>query len=586
MVSVKKIYHRNRYQIGIYFPVDEAIKQKCKELGAKWSQTYKCWYIEYNKENYNALKFVFAEFDVLNDENEIVLKIEPDFKRNQEIAHIDLPKVQIELRQHGEVEHKIEKSEIIKTDKVNASYEKEIGKYWILKVPYSADICNGMKQIKGVFWNKQYKAYMIYRHVAVKTKVEALLGMPNLLPNTFYHVSEADNYSNGEIILHPCVEDKRVFLVEIPNSSVLIHQIKRLQGSRFSKNYNCYCLPAAPIMLLNLGTMAQNSGMKLVNNLPDRYLKKGYTPNVKRIRLESTYDKLQAETPAQAQVYVNALIDYLMAKNYSYNTLKSYTGAFLLFLRENNYPNPNELSQEFIIRHLGKMMQRGLSAATAHTLVNALLFYYVNVLKRNGFELQLPRPKMEHKLPSVLTKAECMSIFANIQNPKHRLLLLLGYGAGLRLSEIVHLKWSDILFAEHKIHVKAGKGNKDRLVMLPYSIIEGLDAYRKLQNSVNDWVFEGQYKGEPYSASSVQQIMRTAVEKAGLTKKASVHTLRHSFATHLLEEGTNLRYIQALLGHSSIKTTTIYTHLSEKKVLNVHSPLDTMQLDLMKKELK
>jgi len=122
--------------------------------------------------------------------------------------------------------------------------------------------------------------------------------------------------------------------------------------------------------------------------------------------------------------------------------------------------------------------------------------------------------------------------------------------------------------------------------MLPYSIIEGLEAYRKLQNSVNDWVFEGQYKGEPYSAYSVQQVMRTAVEKSGLTKKATVHTLRHSFATHLLEDGTNLRYIQALLGHSNIKTTTIYTHLSEKKVLNIHSPLDTMQLELMKKELK
>ena len=150
----------------------------------------------------------------------------------------------------------------------------------------------------------------------------------------------------------------------------------------------------------------------------------------------------------------------------------------------------------------------------------------------------------------------------------------------------MHLKWADVLVAEHKIHVKAGKGNKDRMVMLPYCIIDSLEAYRKLNKSVNDWIFEGQYKSEPYSTSSVQQIMRAAVEKAGLTKKATVHTLRHSFATHLLEDGTNLRYIQALLGHSNIKTTTIYTHLSEKKVLNIHSPLDTMQLDLMKKELK
>jgi site-specific recombinase XerD len=137
--------------------------------------------------------------------------------------------------------------------------------------------------------------------------------------------------------------------------------------------------------------------------------------------------------------------------------------------------------------------------------------------------------------------------------------------------------------AEHKIHVKAGKGKKDRMVMLPYSIVAFLHTYRSLYKS-EDYVFEGQYKGEPYSGSSVRQVMGKAVIAAGLTKKATPHTLRHSFATHLLETGTDLRFIQSLLGHSSIKTTTIYTHLTKKGVDRIQSPLDRLVDEARKQE--
>ena len=168
-----------------------------------------------------------------------------------------------------------------------------------------------------------------------------------------------------------------------------------------------------------------------------------------------------------------------------------------------------------------------------------------------------------------------MQIFKVVDNPKHKLLLLIGYGAGLRVSEIVSLKWSDILFEEHKIHVKNAKGKKDRMVMLPYSIVTSLQLYRELYKGKH-YVFEGQFAGEPYSTGSVQQVMRNAIKLSGLEKKATVHTLRHSFATHLLENGTDIRYIQQFLGHSSIKTTTVYTHLTKTAVDRIQSPLDRM----------
>jgi site-specific recombinase XerD len=180
---------------------------------------------------------------------------------------------------------------------------------------------------------------------------------------------------------------------------------------------------------------------------------------------------------------------------------------------------------------------------------------------------------------------ECLSIFGQVANPKHRLLLMIGYGAGLRRSEIISLKWEDILFDEHKIHVKQSKGNKDRMVMLPYMIVSFLKDYRKLYPS-DDWVFGGQYKGEALSAGTVQAVMRQAVLKAGLEKRATVHTLRHSFATHLLESGTDIRYIQELLGHSSLKTTMIYTHITPKATRKIISPLDQLPGAIGKKMLE
>ncbi len=281
------------------------------------------------------------------------------------------------------------------------------------------------------------------------------------------------------------------------------------------------------------------------------------------------------QVPVSARSYTLAMLDYLIGMNYSANTVRNYTSSFNTFLRINEYGNPDLLTEIQIMRHLAGMTEHGYSPACLNMLINALQFYYRTVLKRESMEIKIPRPRGEHKLPTVLSMDECSRIFSYVENPKHKLLLLLGYGAGLRRSEIVNLKWVDVQFDEYKIQVRNAKGNKDRVVMLPYSIVAYLQSYRQV-NSVDDWVFPGQYKGEALSARTVQTVMRTAVLKAGLEKKATVHTLRHSFATHLLEGGTDIRYIQELLGHSSIKTTMIYTHISPNVTKNIISPLDNL----------
>lgn len=365
----------------------------------------------------------------------------------------------------------------------------------------------------------------------------------------------------------------------------MIEQVKRWQGSRYSKAQKAYLLTATPSMLENLQKLSSELNIPIQNNLPERYLSKHKAINKKASQLQYLRENMLKQVPVTAQTYTLAMLDYLMAQNYSANTIRSYVKSFNLFQRINYYQNPDILTEMQIVKHLAGMTEKGLSPSSLNMLVNSLKYYFRKVLKRDNFEIRMPRPRKEHHLPTVISMEECVRIFSFVDNPKHKLLLLLGYGAGLRRSEIVQLKWEDILFDEHRIHIKQSKGNKDRIVMLPYSIVAYLQNYRTLYPS-DDWVFAGQYKGEALSASSVQMVMKTAVTKAGMEKKATVHTLRHSFATHLLENGTDIRYIQQLLGHKSIRTTMIYTHITPNAAKKIISPLDRLPLTPEIKKLK
>jgi site-specific recombinase XerD len=325
--------------------------------------------------------------------------------------------------------------------------------------------------------------------------------------------------------------------------------------------------------------------IEMVNELPSNYLQKKHLPNRKQIELRNAKTRIFDQVPEVGRPFVSKMMDTILAFNYSHNTLQSYSSAFIQFLKQFDFQDPATIEQDAIVGYLATLMERGLSASSGHTMVNSIQFYYHQVLGKKYYTFKLPRPKKEKKLPTVLTMEECLQVFKAVDNPKHKLLLLIGYGAGLRVSEIVTLQWADILFDEHKIHVKNAKGKKDRMVMLPYSIIQSLRVYKEMYKG-KQYVFEGQFAGEPYSTTSVQTVMRQALEKSGLSKKATVHTLRHSFATHLLENGTDIRYIQQFLGHSSIKTTTIYTHLTKSAVDKIKSPLDILVDENNRKKLE
>lgn len=567
MIQIHKFFHKGDYQIGLRFGFDDELKQKARRIGARWSQTNKCWYLLYTRNNYNLILRTFDEVEIVEHGNNN-LPVEPA-ENQHEIVHI--VDTISELQPLIPAEHKGTDPEI--AGKI--VFKGSVGKYWILQVPYKQDITRRLLDIKGVFWNKKQKAFFVYRHVNTKMKVEALLDAGKLFPEDYYDKGDIITGDNGLIELEVYAPDKRWMILRCPKIPFLLEEVRRWEGSRYSHANDAYVLNATPSVFENLQELANRLNMQVESHLPKGYLRKSKAMNRKSTQLKGMREALLQQVPAQVQVYTLAMLDYMYAMNYSANSIRNYVSAFNLFLRFNEYQSPETLTERQIVRHLALKVEQGLSVQSVNMVINALQFYFRTVLHRDEFEIKLPRPRAEEKLPVVLSFEECSRIFQQVHNPKHKLLLLLGYGAGLRRSEIVGLKWVDILFDEHKIMVRQSKGNKDRVVMLPYSIVAYLEDYRKMYPS-DDWVFAGQYKGEALSVGTVQTVMRNAVEKAGIEKKASVHTLRHSFATHLLENGTDVRYIQQLLGHANIKTTMVYTHILPKAARKIVSPLDRM----------
>jgi site-specific recombinase XerD len=214
------------------------------------------------------------------------------------------------------------------------------------------------------------------------------------------------------------------------------------------------------------------------------------------------------------------------------------------------------------------------SSSSLNLAISAIKFFYRNIMKTRITDEQR-RPARDRILPVVLSKDEIKRIINTEKNPKHRLLLIMAYSSGLRVSEVVALKKEHIDLSRKVVYIKLGKGRKDRNTLLAEKAIQYILDYYKYQN-IERWIFPGQIENRPLSIRTAQKVFCKAVKKANIQKDVSIHCLRHTFATHLLEDGIDIRYIQELLGHSSIRTTEKYTHVAKRQVLNILSPLDTI----------
>ena len=281
------------------------------------------------------------------------------------------------------------------------------------------------------------------------------------------------------------------------------------------------------------------------------------------------------EKNSRNQELYNLMEEEIKLKGYSFKTKKSYMSHIKRFSSFIN-KNLDEIVNKDVRQYsLFLLEDRNLSHSYVNQSISAIRFLCNEVLKQNKIIELISRPKKEHRLPNVLSFQDVTKILGALKNEKHKTILFLTYSAGLRVGEVIKLQSQDIDSQRMLIHIVQGKGKKDRYTVLSEIALEQLRKYYKLYKP-EKWLFPGQNSKEYITERTVQRVFENACIAAKITRKATVHTLRHSFATHLLEGGIDLRYIQELLGHSSSKTTEIYTHVTQKSISNIQSPLDKL----------
>ena len=346
--------------------------------------------------------------------------------------------------------------------------------------------------------------------------------------------------------------EKDIIKIEFEYESSLITRVKALPGIAWSQTLKCWYVPDT----------------------------EGYRARFKmEVKTASTevLQKLCVENEAALLCFVKEL----QLKDYSRSTLTTYRNEFAQLLQTLGKVPVNRLTKDrlrdyFVWCHTVKK----LTENTLHSRLNAVKFYFEVVLKGEKFYWDIPRPKKRLILPKVLGEGELKRLFAALTYKKHKAILFTAYSAGLRVSEVVKLKLKHIDRERMQLLIENSKGKKDRYVGLSPVLLDILEQYYKgMKLRPKVYLFEGEERGQCYNAGSAQKVFRLAKEKAGIAKDVSFHCLRHSFATHLLEKGIDIRYIKDLLGHFDIRTTERYLHVRKDKLVTIVSPLDDLWKD-------
>lgn len=370
--------------------------------------------------------------------------------------------------------------------------------------------------------------------------------------------------------------------------------IRKLPGVRWSQTHRAWYVPLQQTSLeeirCHLGSQAdvRLEGLQESNGQEVFCVAKSRDATLQTPKGKVAESKgaawLQKQAPqrvfvsAENQEALERLVRHLRLHGYSPATIRTYRTELMQLLKLLGTKPVDALTPDEVSRYMEfSMGSLGISDNTAHSRINALKYYFEQVQGRERFFWQIPRPKKPLLLPRVLSETELCRLFNAVSYLKHKAILFTAYSAGLRVSEVARLQWKHVDRARGQILIEQAKGKKDRYVALSPLLEDILISYyRRSQPKPKLYVFESMEPGRPYSVRSMQAVFQAARQRAGIHKDLGFHSLRHSFATHLLEKGTDVRYIQELLGHFSIKTTTRYLHVARQNLVVIPSPLDSL----------
>lgn len=362
---------------------------------------------------------------------------------------------------------------------------------------------------------------------------------------------------------------KKIGLKFYPDATIQII-VKNLPEVKWSKEFEMAYIPNSPE---NIDLIFESFRQIAWVNCSHFYPKKEYHTSETPISVDF-YRK--REVSKGNRTCPEEFYQKLELKNYSINTARIYISMFEIFMNAHKDIELESIDENKIRNYLLSLIHSEKSESYINQMINSIKFYYEVVMEMPNRFYSIERPLKKQRLPKVISKEEVQDLINNTNNIKHKCIVSLLYSAGLRRAELLNLKFEDIDSKRMVIMVNGGKGGKDRLTILSKSVLNDLRTYYK-EWKPEVYLFEGK-RGVKYSGTSVLKIIQNSATKAKIKKKITPHMLRHSFATHLLEAGTDLRYIQVLLGHSSTQTTEIYTQVAINNIKIIKSPIESLNL--------
>lgn len=538
-MKATKIEIQGETRIKIDFPYNRLIAEKLKSIpGAVWSKTLGSWHIPYNKDSFQKLIEFFPETEYPRKHEESsrgnisspFTERNPDSNKNV-LIRIAGRRILVKLPKDN--------NDILFIRNLRYSRWDQKQLLWIIPhYPGNLDLL---------------KNYFRDRITGIITEAEFAVNTVNECPRTL---------KNNQLLMIK-TQKGRVKLIFGMNQELIL-AVKKIPFHQWDSHNKWWTIPFSDRFCKEIRESAIKLGLEIMEE-------EEHTTN------RTGAPRISKRTAIQYRTCPEEYTLKLKELRYSEKTVKIYKSLFEEFINFYKTYDIKQIDEKMIIAFLQYLViERKVSESYQNQSINSIKFYYERVLGGQRRIYLVERPRRDKKLPVVLSEAEVTKAIKTINNLKHRAIVMVIYSGGLRISEALNLKITDIDSKRMQIFIRNAKGGKDRYTLLSKKVVPVLQEYYKLYRP-RVWLFEG-LTGQQYSESSIGAIVKKAFHDAGIRKQVSTHTLRHCFATHLLENGTDLRYIQTLLGHASSKTTEIYTHMTTKGFDQIVNPMDKFDI--------